>query len=203
MVSFHSSIMIIICTQDARFGPSVDHEDPHFRGLKRLNEVPANRFPQNWRQRFPIFESKCINEIKQQDWYIVFPKRCHDAATSQLLSLALIKKIFGFPSVSDKLPQLTLASFQSRCGRVKNTALPRARRSGRRPGCRMSTGSPRRHRRIYGHGNLKSRSSTSRLITTLSEVMFLLLQRKEDFRGEKGKRKKEKCLLHYNDRKFQ
>lgn len=107
------------------------------KGLKRLSELPANRLPQNCRQKFPIFDLTFINGIKQQDCYIVFPKRCHDAATSQLLSLALIKKIFGFPSVSDKLPQLTLASFQSHCGRVRNTALPRARRCGRRPGCRM------------------------------------------------------------------
>lgn len=122
---------------DARSGPTGDHEGPHFQGLKPLSELPADRFPQNCRQKFPIFELKFINRIKQQDCYIAFPKRCHDAATSQLLSLAPIKKIFGFPSVSDKLPQLTLASFQSRCGRVRNTAVPRARLSGRRPGCKM------------------------------------------------------------------
>lgn len=75
MVSFHSSIVIIICTQDACFGPLGDHESPHFQGLKRLSELLANRVSQNWRQKFPIFELKFINGIKHQDWYNVVMTR--------------------------------------------------------------------------------------------------------------------------------
>lgn len=47
------------------------------KGLSgRLSEPPANRFPQNCRQKFPIFEFikfKFIHGIKLQGWLFVFP----------------------------------------------------------------------------------------------------------------------------------
>lgn len=62
--------MIIICVQDACFAPLVTTTAFILKGLSGLLSVPpANRFPQNCRQKFPIFEFikfKFIHGLKLQ-----------------------------------------------------------------------------------------------------------------------------------------
>lgn len=76
MVTFHSSAVIIICIQDACFGPLETTAAFILKGLSGSASPRQSGFLNIVDKKFPILEFikfDFIHGIKLRDWFFVFP----------------------------------------------------------------------------------------------------------------------------------